>query len=938
MERNSEKLNAPSCLTIMPREIPNDPSEYLSKWDRFTLQPLIGTQHTLSRNNGRQIVRSSEGRCFLLIEKDDQALWLGLASKPDTVGGDVQMIELAGSSPEAIFPVQRRITGGSMVLDKEERLHIVWCDNGSLLHTSRTVRKISFGRLHQKVEWDKPKILVGPSCELGDIFLDASGKPAVCYSCHDTIYYLPLCGGKPEPVGGAGAGMSPLVMPVSVQTDPTIPVDPAAPQVQSKKPSYPPPFPIEQRECRQAVMDVGPDGSVHLAFQRGFEIWYVRRTPEGKWLPPEHAAWGLAFHPSIIVVENNPLICFQFEGLRKVRLGGDDYLAEREGGGASIGFATRTLRGWRTDYLAKAEEIIVNRQGIWCERFKGKLLPMVEEMWRPILFRDRHGVAWALWQNTTRRWAYYARWMGDGFGEIQECRGPFNAPGQPVSAEKIMPSDASDVGLLFFAANRIIFDRMKIPGLSLAENREVLFLDSLEVSQTQGLRFQANQMTKHPDNPLFFPGPLGAKDDRHVYSGRIRLHGKTYVMRYSYRSWAESDWKNDGFAISDDGLHWTRVEQLPPDLPPAEDDEWTSDPVQRGYFDNPDTSDPAKKFIRIEPFPVDLVWTQGSKHAIFSPDGEHWTDGPELSILNAIYECGLPNLWDPMDIPERRFKIYGRVYSSNSRSCGLMWSKDLIHWEGAEHHLDPDDPYGTPPSITTQGALRGQVFLDASAGKGEDQIYNPEVRIVEGLYMCIYWPCSYEHRYDGALAVSRDGINFTRVKNGSRALSVGPAGVWDSGIVKMDWPQRQGDELILYYGGGAWHHGTEPYFPSWHIGLATIRVNGWTYYSPTPEGEKGTLTTIPIDAPAGLKRGLTVNIERPAYPSSAIKVEVLDALTERTLPGFAETDCILPDADGIAVPVTWKGGSAIPTGKPLYLRFILTGKDARLYSFGFKEV
>ncbi len=41
--------------------------------------------------------------------------------------------------------------------------------------------------------------------------------------------------------------------------------------------------------------------------------------------------------------------------------------------------------------------IAAHRQGIWEKRYEGNVLPMVEEMWRPVLFRDRHGVAWALW-------------------------------------------------------------------------------------------------------------------------------------------------------------------------------------------------------------------------------------------------------------------------------------------------------------------------------------------------------------------------------------------------------------------------------------------------------------------------------------------------------------------------------------------------------------
>lgn len=196
---------------------------------------------------------------------------------------------------------------------------------------------------------------------------------------------------------------------------------------------------------------------------------------------------------------------------------------------------------------------------------------------------------------------------------------------------------------------------------------------------------------------------------------------------------------------------------------------------------------------------------------------------------------------------------------------------------------------------------------------------------------------SGKHRYDGALAVSRDGLNFTRVKNGGRTFPVGPAGSWDSGIVKLGWPERDGDVLRDYYGCSAWHHGVEPYRPSWHIGLATIRVNGWTYYTPEPDAYHGSLTTIPIAAPEGARKSLTVNVENLSGKTGALAVEVLDATTDRPLPGFTAADCIPPASDGLAARVAWKGGNHLPHGKPIRLRYALSGQGVRLYSFRFRS-
>jgi len=261
-----------------------------------------------------------------------------------------------------------------------------------------------------------------------------------------------------------------------------------------------------------------------------------------------------------------------------------------------------------------------------------------------------------------------------------------------------------------------------------------------------------------------------------------------------------------------------------------------------------------------------------------------------------------------------------------------------VHWCGAEHFLDPDEPYTKPPATTSLGPLRGQVFLDACAGKNEDQIYSAEVSIEQGLCFCLYAPCSFEHRCELALAVSRDGFNFTRVRNGSRTLPVGPAGAWDSGVVWWGKPLRDGDLLKEYYGGGAYHHGTEPYCPARQIGLATMRVNGWTYYTPSPEQFLGTVTTIPIQASAGaaLKRTLAVNVEGVTGRPAAFAAEVLDAQTGRPLPGFSAPECQPLSGDGLAVPVGWKQGDTLPTGRPICLRFHLRGKGVRLYSFGFK--
>jgi len=167
---------------------------------------------------------------------------------------------------------------------------------------------------------------------------------------------------------------------------------------------------------------------------------------------------------------------------------------------------------------------------------------------------------------------------------------------------------------------------------------------------------------------------------------------------------------------------------------------------------------------------------------------------------------------------------------------------------------------------------------------------------------------------------------------------VGPAGAWDSGYIFQTLPRREGDVLRVYYRGTTIHHGTDYSDPGPEcIGLATIRASGWTYYTPKPGRAAGTVTTIPIQAAAGARRGLTVNVEGAAGQSGALAVEVLDAASGEPIRGFGVAECTCPASDGLAVPVTWKAGRALPVGKDIRLRFHLGASGVRLYSFGFER-
>src|SRR6185295_14746810 len=69
--------------------------------------------------------------------------------------------------------------------------------------------------------------------------------------------------------------------------------------------------------------------------------------------------------------------------------------------------------------------------------------------------------------------------------------------------------------------------------------------------------------------------------------------------------------------------------------------------------------DPAKRFkkLTVEGSATDAY---AIRHVWYSPDGIEWTKGPVSHNNVHLNETHVPNIYDPWDIPQRRFKIYGR--------------------------------------------------------------------------------------------------------------------------------------------------------------------------------------------------------------------------------------------------------------------------------------
>ena len=145
-----------------------------------------------------------------------------------------------------------------------------------------------------------------------------------------------------------------------------------------------------EEACREPVLEIGADGTIHVAFAHRWEIYYTRSRDGDHWsVPPadrrrpglgywdspfpnaERVAFAHAFYPSLVLFQGRPLVAYQFEGMANLDPHHSEFVRQRWNGVASVGYAYREEDGWRRGYLSKSKEIMVKRlppgEGHWTE-------------------------------------------------------------------------------------------------------------------------------------------------------------------------------------------------------------------------------------------------------------------------------------------------------------------------------------------------------------------------------------------------------------------------------------------------------------------------------------------------------------------------------------------------------------------------------------------
>ena len=908
---------------------------HLTCFDKDLLPGTADSAIAVATGNSRQVVRTPSGLWLIgLSTERGLVLSAGKGARLDGGGFEKPVLLIGHRRTGLLGRAKGRPGGFSLIVNLHGLPHAFWHDARGIHHAERRAGARSARDLRDARAWSKPALLV-EDAEVADVLMCRGGVLRLLYVRKELIGLATLRNARWRCEDTSIGGSEP-------------------------------------------VMVEGADGTLHIAFAASRRvpcriaqysgerleerIGYLSWAPSGC-SPVEWTCEPIAHHPAIAVVNGEPLIVYQHEGFREIGFRLAQYVAQREGAGSSIAFAWRHKGGWVRGNVALATEAVVSERGELLvppgsaqgrkrvmenpalrkysviNVFEDQLYLMPEQLRRPKLACDAHGVIWAFWPDTTRRHVYFARWLGERFSAPMESRGGFYQLSQQVMVERAAPQGAAQIGLVTVAADRAYWGRQIVPSLSTRDRRHVLFLDLLELADMRDLEQALGQPQRYWGNPVFRPGPAGSPDDLYVALIGVQRRAGRFVMHYGCAGTLKcQECMTTAVAYSRDGIHWERPRLGLLEVGGHRDNNLI--PRVTAMFD-PAERDPAKRYKGCT---VLGHWiTDRERRVAYSPDGIHWRFGRRMVGMDTLFEAGGPTLRDPMDIPERRFKGYGRTGSSAGRAGGMLWSQDFVHWHGYEALLDLADPYGKPARQWRERYLAGRV-LDPAAERAGEQIYWNTHWIEHELHLCLYGVMAWDGRYHAALAVSRDGFHFVRVCNGQYFLPCGPRGEWDAGSIGMgvwsDGPPRVGDELWLYYTGRWAHHGTDHIGPAWAaIGLAKLRGDGWACLRKRREAACGVATTIPIKGTSLGPVQLFVNAEglRSDGRGHALRVEVCDADALRPLAGFEAAKCLPFSREALESAVRWRGGRNLSqlAGQRFRLRFYLSTCEVKLYSFHF---
>jgi hypothetical protein len=709
---------------------------------------------------------------------------------------------------------------------------------------------------------------------------------------------------------------------------------------------------IAEKNCRRPSVFVDQDGTRHIAFERERRIYYSV-VSESKHINEQMVAYFCSSWPSIAVNPHGKVvIAYQGEGKVDLKTMPEAYNNLRPGAGSTVSYATLEENGkWQINDYLRSSEILLKRRSsssLPADSKSNIFQNHLEEFWHPSLSIDQHGVIWMFFINTTRRHIYFTRFQGEKFGDFYEAIGAIDCPTRYFYIQKEL-SGKNRIGLMFHAANQVYMDSLPVPEYQSTESRKITFLDNMEIDQMIGMENCLGQWEKCSE-PLAFSGGEGMSiEEKYIVWNQVSKTNENFDMCYmSHRGNVRSNWM-PGRASSKDGLNWKFEEPFDMSLLSLDGKCFPNSFWRPIYVEDPDEKDKNRRFKGIVGMYQHIDGLeQRCWRSVVSADALNWFIVQEAQIvISGDISVNSHIMIDKEEKnPDRRFKVMLLMGCHSGRGATLYTSPDGINWNGLTWlRENPEDAASACSPYPT-----GPIIIDPDGGENpwEEEIHDAVIWRENGFMMAHYdaFYFHYNQHTNKALAVSRDGKHFWRIKRGEINMPHGNTGEWDSGRDRTSLPLVVGDELWLYYCGmpasyfadpdkidlkaNAWNHPENAIeLRPWQVGLAKLRVDGWAGVRLNRESQAGMFMTIPFDYSGA---SLLVN----GKGLDNVQVEIINAESCEPLKGFEKEKSSFSDKDSINAIVSWKGKHEAPEGK-YRLRFVINSLSSSLYSFGFKK-
>lgn len=448
--------------------------------------------------------------------------------------------------------------------------------------------------------------------------------------------------------------------------------------------------------------------------------------------------------------------------------------------------------------------------------------------------------------------------------------------------------------------------------------KRVLLLDDLYVAETENLERVLHQPRKHKNNPILKrekPWEKWVADAGQIlYDPKARLYKRWYRTFASMGTETYSDRGAEIFhcyATSKDGLSWERPNLSLVEFRGSRDNNII--PTLYHVIPRHHEPDAEKQFAGLQ--------GRGGENLFYSDDGLNWEPHPDNPVARGPSFGMTALFYDPI---RKRYAAYGQGWvrlprpgepNRGSRIVSGRFSEDLVHWTVPQPVLlpTPEDPEGFEFYAMGGYIDGGDLYIGlpwayrSSHGPGNDPPHPRQ-----------YGPIETE------LAVSRNGVHWTRVVPREAFVPLGKKGEWDSGMILTGSPVRMGDELYFYYSAWNGDHGKKKRKAAG--GLAILTRDRYVSFKPQESSRSGRLTTAPLEMHGGQ---LWVNADATG---GEIRLS-LRTVNGDEVPGYGLAGSVSLVGDSLEHQVRWQENARLPSEGIFIIEFKLSGR-AHLYGFG----